>query len=74
MVLAEAESVRPPVLAVGLTGDGARLVDAAERTFTETLAELIGSTLEDSEVAAAAQALARLRGVLEQNQVGMPTG
>ncbi|WP_433437812.1 MarR family winged helix-turn-helix transcriptional regulator [Nonomuraea sp. CA-141351] len=59
---------------LALTDDGSQLVNAAEETFTEALAELIGGTLDRSAVAAAAQALAKLRSVLEGNQVGAPTG
>lgn len=59
---------------LALTDDGEQLVDAAERTFTDGLAELIGEALDDSSVAAGAQALAKLRSVLERNQIGTPTG
>ncbi|MFD7905478.1 MarR family winged helix-turn-helix transcriptional regulator [Kitasatospora sp. NPDC059747] len=59
---------------LALTEDGAQLVDAAERTFTAGLAELIGDTLDDASVTAAAQALATLRSALERRQIGMPTG
>ncbi|MFF2119468.1 MarR family winged helix-turn-helix transcriptional regulator [Kitasatospora sp. NPDC058184] len=57
-----------------LTDDGRELVDAAEGTFTERLAELTADALKTSPVAAAAQALAELRSALERDQVGMPTG
>lgn len=59
---------------LALTDAGSRLVDAAEQTFTETLAELVGGTLDRSEVAGVAQALAKLRSVLEAGQIGAPTG
>ncbi|MEV1177057.1 MarR family transcriptional regulator [Nonomuraea sp. NPDC049784] len=59
---------------LALTDDGSQLVNAAEKTFAEALAELIGGTLDRSAVAAAAQALAKLRSVLEGNQIGAPTG
>ncbi|MFE7637911.1 MarR family winged helix-turn-helix transcriptional regulator [Kitasatospora sp. NPDC057518] len=57
-----------------LTDDGRELVDAAEGTFTECLAELTADALKTSPVAAAAQALAELRSALERDQIGMPTG
>ncbi|MEV7026354.1 MarR family transcriptional regulator [Kitasatospora sp. NPDC093558] len=57
-----------------LTQDGTRLADEAERTVTAGLAELIGGTLDDASLTAAAQALATLRSALERRQVGMPTG
>ncbi|MFF9021187.1 MarR family winged helix-turn-helix transcriptional regulator [Streptomyces eurythermus] len=57
-----------------LTDDGSRLVDAAERTFTEELATLIADTLDDSSGAAAVRAVSKLRSVLERDRIGMPTG
>nr|BFD80799.1 MarR family winged helix-turn-helix transcriptional regulator [Streptomyces sp. Xyl84] len=57
-----------------LTGAGSRLVDAAEETFSDTLAELIGATLDASSVAAVARALATLRSALEGGRIGAPTG
>ena len=57
-----------------LTDDGRQLVDAAEGTFTERLAELIADALEASPIAAAAQALSQLRSVLERDHIGTPTG
>ncbi|WP_328603082.1 MarR family transcriptional regulator [Amycolatopsis sp. NBC_00345] len=57
-----------------LTDDGARLVDAAEQTFTERLTELIEGALDGSQISAGAQAFSLLRAVLERDQVGMPTG
>ncbi|MEW2619940.1 MarR family transcriptional regulator [Streptomyces sp. NPDC048106] len=59
---------------LALTDDGARLVAAAEETFGETLAELIGGALDPAEVTAAARTLSKLRSALEHRQVGMPTG
>lgn len=59
---------------LALTEDGSRLADAAEKTFAEALSELIGSTLDSSAVAAAAQPLAKLRSALEHKQIGTPTG
>ncbi|MFF2439363.1 MarR family winged helix-turn-helix transcriptional regulator [Streptomyces sp. NPDC058107] len=57
-----------------LTGDGTRLVDAAEETFAEELAELIGGTLDIASASAAAHAFVKLRSALERNQIGTPTG
>ncbi|MFE7592496.1 MarR family winged helix-turn-helix transcriptional regulator [Kitasatospora sp. NPDC057512] len=57
-----------------LTDDGRQLVDAAEGTFAERLAELTADVLKTAPVAAAAQALAELRSALERDQIGMPTG
>ncbi|MCP2337294.1 MarR family winged helix-turn-helix transcriptional regulator [Actinomadura rupiterrae] len=59
---------------LALTDDGLRLAEAAERTFTERLAELTADALEASPLAAAAQALSELRSVLERDQIGAPTG
>jgi DNA-binding MarR family transcriptional regulator len=59
---------------LALTGDGSQLVDAAEKTFTDGVAELIGGTLDSSSASAASQALSKLRSVLERNQTGTPTG
>lgn len=57
-----------------LTDDGRRLVDAAEGTFSERLAELIADTPDTPPITAAAGALARLRSALERDQIGTPTG
>ncbi|MFF4401268.1 MarR family winged helix-turn-helix transcriptional regulator [Streptomyces sp. NPDC001480] len=59
---------------LALTGDGLELVDAAEGTFTERLAELLGDALDDPSMPAVAQTLAKLRSALERSQTGMPTG
>jgi len=59
---------------LALTDDGLKLVDAAESTFTERLAELIGDTFDGSAMSTVAQALSQLRSVLERHQIGMPTG
>lgn len=59
---------------LALTDEGVQLVDAADGTFTERLAELVGDTLGGSALPAVAQALAELRSVLERDQIGMPTG
>jgi MarR family multiple antibiotic resistance transcriptional regulator len=59
---------------LALTSDGRRLADAAEATFTEQLTELVAGALGNSQVSAAAQALAVLRSALERDEVGMPTG
>ena len=57
-----------------MTSDGRRLADAAEATFTERLTELVAGALGNSQVSAAAQALAVLRSALERDEIGMPTG
>jgi DNA-binding MarR family transcriptional regulator len=57
-----------------LTDDGRRLADAAEATFAERAAELIGGPLTGTPLASAAQALAVLRAALERDQIGMPVG
>ncbi|MFH8338159.1 MarR family winged helix-turn-helix transcriptional regulator [Streptomyces sp. AM6-12] len=59
---------------LALTGEGARLVAAAEETVGATLAELLGDVIDASSAAAVAVALSRLRSALERRQVGMPTG
>lgn len=59
---------------LALTEDGVRLVEAAEQTFTDTLAELVGGTLSPAEITSAAQAVAKLRAALEAGQIGAPTG
>ncbi|MFG3280361.1 MarR family winged helix-turn-helix transcriptional regulator [Streptomyces sp. NPDC048111] len=59
---------------LALTDDGSRLVDAAATTFAEGLAALIGDTLTGSSGSAAIEAIGRLRTVLEERQIGMPTG
>ncbi|MCS0603545.1 MarR family transcriptional regulator [Streptomyces sp. LP11] len=57
-----------------LTDDGLRLVEAAEVTFTETLAELTAGSLDGPTGLAAMQALSALRSALERDQVGLPAG
>jgi MarR family transcriptional regulator, multiple antibiotic resistance protein MarR len=60
---------------LALTGDGLRLADAAEGTFTQRLAELMGDAPAASPVPdAAARALSELRIMLECGHIGMPTG
>ncbi|GAB1333167.1 MarR family winged helix-turn-helix transcriptional regulator [Streptomyces sennicomposti] len=59
---------------LALTDNGTQLVEAAEKTFTAEVARLIGGTLDNSSATAAAQALSKLRSVLERNQIGTPTG
>ncbi|MER6685977.1 MarR family winged helix-turn-helix transcriptional regulator [Streptomyces olivaceoviridis] len=59
---------------LALTDDGLQLVEEAERTFVERLAELTADALTASPMAAAAQALSELRSVLERDQIGTPTG
>ena len=57
-----------------LTEDGARLVAAAQETFTEVLADLVGGTLDHAAITAAAQTFATLRAALEDGQIGAPAG
>ncbi|MFC9926305.1 MarR family winged helix-turn-helix transcriptional regulator [Streptomyces sp. NPDC127190] len=57
-----------------LTDDGLRLVEAAEATFTEALAELTAGILGGPSGPAAVQVLAELRAVLERDRIGLPTG
>ena len=57
-----------------LTDEGTRLIEAAERTFTERVAELVEGALDSSQIAAVAQAFSLLRSALERKQVGVPTG
>jgi DNA-binding MarR family transcriptional regulator len=59
---------------LALTADGARLADAAERTFAARVTELIDGALDGAQAAATAHALALLRSALERDQIGMPTG
>ncbi|MFF4017595.1 MarR family winged helix-turn-helix transcriptional regulator [Streptomyces sp. NPDC001843] len=59
---------------LALTDDGRELVDAAEGTFTERLAELLTDTLDDPSMPVVARTLAKLRSALERAQIGMPTG
>ncbi|GIH51053.1 DNA-binding transcriptional regulator, MarR family [Microbispora rosea] len=59
---------------LALTDDGSQLVDAAETTVTDALAELIGDTLDGPPGAATRQVVSTLRSLLERDQVGMPTG
>lgn len=59
---------------LALTDEGARLVEAAETTFAEVLAELIGGTLEGTAIADAARAFAVLRSALEAGRIGAPAG
>jgi DNA-binding MarR family transcriptional regulator len=57
-----------------LTDEGARLVDAAEQTFTSRVTELVEGALGGTRAAAAAEVLAVLRAALERDRIGMPTG
>ncbi|MFJ9041162.1 MarR family winged helix-turn-helix transcriptional regulator [Streptomyces sp. NPDC102406] len=59
---------------LALTDDGSRLVDAAEQTYNDAVAELIGGTLDRPSASAVAQALSKLRSALERDQIGTPTG
>ncbi|MDT8912209.1 MarR family transcriptional regulator [Amycolatopsis sp. PS_44_ISF1] len=57
-----------------LTGEGVNLVDAAEQTFAGRLTELLEGVLDPAQVEAGAQIFSLLRGALERDQVGTPTG
>jgi DNA-binding MarR family transcriptional regulator len=57
---------------LALTDEGARLVDAAERTATACLAELIGEAFGGAP--ATVRAFADLRAALERARIGTPTG
>ncbi|MEW1774486.1 MarR family transcriptional regulator [Streptomyces sp. NPDC086777] len=57
-----------------LTAAGLQLVEAAEATFTKTLAELTADVLGGPSGPAAAQIFSELRSVLERDQIGLPTG
>lgn len=57
-----------------LTDDGLRLVEAAEATFTETLAELTAGALGGPSGPAVARVLSALRSVLERDGIGQPAG
>jgi MarR family transcriptional regulator, multiple antibiotic resistance protein MarR len=59
---------------LALTDDGSQLNGAAEDTFTDGVAELIGGALGGSSGAAAAQAISERRSALEHDQIGLPTG
>ncbi|WP_030898726.1 MarR family winged helix-turn-helix transcriptional regulator [Streptomyces sp. NRRL F-5126] len=59
---------------LALTADGARLVDSAERTVADGLAELVGGALDGPSLTAAVAAAARLRAALERAGAGTPTG
>ncbi|MET7434526.1 MarR family transcriptional regulator [Streptomyces flaveolus] len=57
-----------------LTTGGLQLAEAAEATFTTTLAELTADVLGGPSGLAAVQILSELRSVLERDQIGLPTG
>lgn len=57
-----------------LTNEGARLVDAAEQTFTSRVTELVEGALDRRQVGAVAEVLTVLRATLERDRIGMPTG
>ncbi|MFI9325575.1 MarR family winged helix-turn-helix transcriptional regulator [Kitasatospora aureofaciens] len=59
---------------LALTADGSRLVEEAQRTFTDTLAELLTGTLDAASLSAAARTFATLRAALERDRIGTPTG
>ncbi|WP_346054204.1 MarR family transcriptional regulator [Amycolatopsis dongchuanensis] len=57
-----------------LTDEGAQLAEAAERTVTDRLSELLGGPLTGAQLSAAARALSLLRAALERDRIGTPTG
>ncbi|MFH9350768.1 MarR family winged helix-turn-helix transcriptional regulator [Kitasatospora sp. NPDC017646] len=59
---------------LALTADGARLVEEAQRTFTDTLAELLTDALDTASLSAAARTFSTLRSALERDRIGTPTG
>ncbi|MEW9529159.1 MarR family winged helix-turn-helix transcriptional regulator [Microbispora sp. NPDC049125] len=59
---------------LALTDGGLRLVDAADKTFTDGLAALIGDSFDDLSASSAVRAISKLRSVLERDQIGTPTG
>ena len=61
-------------VALGLTEAGRALVDAAELTFADRLAEIFGSALQPEQRQGVAEALAALRRMLETEGLGRPAG
>ncbi|MEV6803429.1 MarR family transcriptional regulator [Streptomyces sp. NPDC051132] len=59
---------------LALTDDGARLLGAAEQTFGDGLAELVGETLDGPAASAVVHVVSELRSVLERRQIGTPAG
>jgi len=59
---------------LALTDEGRALVEAAERTVAERLAELLGAPLAGAPLPAVAQTFAALRSALERDRIGLPTG
>jgi MarR family multiple antibiotic resistance transcriptional regulator len=57
-----------------LTPAGQELAAAAGRTVEEALAELLGGAVDDAALAGLARTLATLRGSLERDRIGLPTG
>ena len=57
-----------------LTEDGERLLEAAQQSFDERLAELLGLIADTGGLPAAAQVLAQLRAGLEGAGLGLPIG
>lgn len=57
-----------------LTDEGSAAVAAAEESFEECLAELLGPLLGSPERERVAAALARVRSALERGDIGMPSG
>jgi MarR family transcriptional regulator, multiple antibiotic resistance protein MarR len=59
---------------LALTDEGARLVDAAEQTFTSRVTELVEGALDQRQAGVVAEVLKVLRAALERDRIGMPTG
>ena len=59
---------------LSLTPSGTALVAEAERTFHDSLGDLISSAVGTGRLHAAADALAALRQALERDRVGIPVG
>ncbi len=57
-----------------LTPEGSQLMKEAESTFAGYLTELVGKALTPDRLGQAAASLSALRGSLEQDRVGVPTG
>ncbi|WP_435135965.1 MarR family winged helix-turn-helix transcriptional regulator [Actinacidiphila sp. bgisy144] len=59
---------------LALTDSGARLTEAAERTFADALDGLVGGVLDAAALAAVGDGLAALRAALEDRKAGTPAG
>lgn len=57
-----------------LTGEGRALIDAADATFETRLGQILTAAATPEQMTAAAHVLTALRGVLERENLGTPTG